>query len=106
MRLLLCTYDLAVLTYVAVPPVPASLAQASDCQDQLSPARQAIHRSQDRLSKFDAAIAARGAGRQHAPSCCPPQSRRPYRKLLIGWRKDMGPGANNTAEESIWRRAR
>jgi len=57
MKLLSCIYALAVLSYVALPSIPAALAQASDRQDQLSPARQAIRWSQDRLSKFDAAIA-------------------------------------------------
>jgi len=57
MKLLSYIYGLAVLSYVALPSIPAALAQASDCQDRLSPARQAIHWSQDRLSKFDAAIA-------------------------------------------------
>ena len=64
MRLLSCACGLAVLSCAAFSPIPAALAQASDCKDQLPLARQAIHWSQDQLSKFDTAIASMDAAKR------------------------------------------
>lgn len=49
MKLRLCAYGVAILASVTLPAVAATLAHAADCQD--------LTWSQDRLSKFDTAVA-------------------------------------------------
>jgi hypothetical protein len=49
MKLRLCAYGVAILASVTLPAVAATLAHAAECQDLTWP--------QDRLSKFDVAVA-------------------------------------------------
>lgn len=61
MQLRSCTYGFAILASLVLPAITASSAHSAECQDLSWP--------QDRLSKFDAAIAsAPGAARQHPAS--------------------------------------
>jgi len=61
MKIRLCTIGLAMVALVALLPPSGAWAQNSvsdsGSETELSPARQAIHWSHDRLSEFDAAIA-------------------------------------------------